>query len=136
MKVITILFFFISMSTSLVSQADSILEIETDRTLLSTPFENATVQEFAVLMNDKNVVVLDVRTPKETSLGKIEGAIEVDVKNSTFVDQINKLDKEKTYLVYCRSGIRSVNACNIMADLGFGHLYNLIGGYGAWVKGE
>ena len=136
MKVITILFFFISMSTSLVSQADSILEIETDRTLLSAPFTNSTVQEFAALMNEKDVIVLDVRTPQETALGKIEGALEIDVKNPNFIDQINKLDKEKTYLVYCRSGKRSVTACNAMAELGFEHLYNLVGGFGAWVKGE
>lgn len=136
MKLFTILFFLISLSAPLISQADLIPEIETDHTLLSTPFTNASVEEFAILMNEKNVIVLDVRTPRETALGIIEGAIEIDIKNPSFVDQINKLDKDKTYLVYCRSGRRSVTACNAMSELGFGHLYNLVGGYGAWVKGE
>ncbi|MEZ4987667.1 MAG: rhodanese-like domain-containing protein [Saprospiraceae bacterium] len=35
-------------------------------------------------------------------------------------------------MVYCRSGRRSVTACNTMADAGFSKLYNLLGGYNVW----
>jgi len=51
---------------------------------------------------------------------------------SLFMNEIEKLDREKPYLVYCRSGNRSGKACNMMDQLGFGNTYNLIGGMLAW----
>lgn len=95
-------------------------------------FKNIDIDEFEKMMEGEGVVVLDVRTPPETAMGMIEGAIEVDVKNPDFVQQIQKLDKDKTYLIYCRSGRRSVTACNLMAEQGFTKLYNMLGGYNAW----
>ncbi len=97
-----------------------------------SPYTNLSVTEFDKMMHDKDVVVLDVRTPQETALGKIEGAIEIDVTDPSFAQKASQLDKNKTYLVYCRSGRRSVAACSTMAEQGFGHLYNLVGGYTAW----
>ncbi|MFK7775281.1 MAG: rhodanese-like domain-containing protein [Saprospiraceae bacterium] len=90
------------------------------------------VAEFKHKMKEKEIVILDVRTPVETTSGKIEGAIEINVKSADFQEKIRELDKDKTYLVYCRSGRRSVKACNIMEKEGFGKLYNLIGGFNAW----
>lgn len=90
------------------------------------------VDEFEAEMKNENVVILDVRTPGETTQGVIEGAIEIDVRNQSFKEKIQKLDKSKTYLVYCRSGRRSVTACKIMEEEGFGGLKNLVGGYNAW----
>lgn len=95
-------------------------------------FKNIDIDEFEKMMVGKDIVVLDVRTPPETAQGMIEGAIEIDIKNPDFVQQIQKLDKDKTYLIYCRSGRRSVTACNIMAEQGFSKLYNMLGGYNAW----
>jgi len=102
------------------------------------PNENAkrtdvNVEEFKTLMTESNVVVLDVRTPKETAEGMIEGAIEIDVKASDFKEKIQQLDKDKKYLVYCRSGRRSVTACTAMEEVGFENLVNLKGGYKAWM---
>ena len=95
-------------------------------------FKNIGIDEFEKMMEDEGVVVLDVRTPPETAQGMIEGAIELDIKNPDFVQQIQTLDKDKTYLIYCRSGRRSLTACNIMAEQGFSKLYNMLGGYNAW----
>ena len=90
------------------------------------------VAEFKNKMKEKDIVILDVRTPAETAEGKIEGTIEIDVKASGFEEKIKELDKDKTYLVYCRSGRRSVTACNILEKEGFKKTYNLLGGFNAW----
>lgn len=75
------------------------------------------------------MVILDVRTPEETAEGMIEGAEQLDYNADNFEAEIEKLDKEKTYLVYCRSGNRSGKACALMAEKGFKNLYNMKGGY-------
>ncbi len=93
---------------------------------------NVNVADFKAKMQEENTVILDVRTPKETAEGKIAGAIELDVKANNFKEKVGALDKNKTYLVYCRSGRRSVKACGIMEEMGLEKLYNLEGGYQAW----
>ena len=87
-------------------------------------------------MDDPNTILLDVRTPKEWAEGKIEPAVEMNVHDQDFEEQLQQLDKSKTYLVYCRSGRRSVTAAEIMVDNGFTSVYNLEGGYLAWTKEE
>lgn len=95
-------------------------------------YQDLNVIEFKEKLSDPDVVVLDVRTPGEIAEGKIPNALEIDIQNSDFQQKINALDKDKTYLVYCRSGGRSARACSEMKDLGFGKLYNLEGGYTAF----
>ena len=77
-------------------------------------------------------VILDVRTPTEYASGHIDGAINIDYFSATFTDDVNTLDKRKTYLVYCASGGRSRNAANIMKASGFREAYNMLGGFTAW----
>ncbi|MBK7410509.1 MAG: rhodanese-like domain-containing protein [Saprospirales bacterium] len=85
-----------------------------------------------LIQSNPDAVVLDVRTPAEVAQGAIEGAINMDMKNPNFQDQVKTLDKGKTYLVYCRSGARSSAACQQMQRAGFENLYNLKGGILAW----
>ena len=83
----------------------------------------------------KEIIVLDVRTGEEYKSGHIEGAVNYDVLDSTiFLTQIEKLDKDKTYLVYCRSGKRSADAASIMDQKGFSNVFNMKGGILAWQK--
>ena len=84
--------------------------------------------------HESNAVILDVRTPKEVAKGVIPGAKVINFFDSNFNEQINKLDKTKTYFVYCRSGGRSGKACNALQDAGFPKTYNLKGGITAWKK--
>jgi len=85
---------------------------------------------------DDNAVILDVRTPEEVAQGIIPNAIAIDIfKGQGFIDDIQKLDKTKTYYVYCKSGGRSGQACSVMNQLGFENAYNLIGGFTDW-QGE
>jgi len=113
-------------------QAAATTETVADTTQL--PFTNLDVAAFKEKMKEPGVVILDVRTPDETAQGKIEGAIEIDFYSDNFESEIEKLDPEKTYLVYCRSGNRSAKTCNLMASKGFKHCYNLLGGYKAWTQ--
>lgn len=90
----------------------------------------------AQLENDNNAVILDVRTQAEVDEGIIPNAIHLDIyRGQGFIDDIEKLDKTKTYYVYCRSGNRSGQACAIMNQLGFEKAYNLLGGMLEW-EGE
>jgi rhodanese-related sulfurtransferase len=77
-------------------------------------------------------VILDVRTPSEFAAGHIEGAIMIDFNASNFSTEVGKLDKDKTYLVYCRTSNRSGQAVNVMKDLGFKEVYDMDGGIVAW----
>ena len=83
---------------------------------------------------DKNNVVLDVRTLGEFNAGHIPGAINLDVSAPDFKEKAAALDKNKVFLVHCASGIRSVRACQQLSRLEFPKLYNLPGGFKAWVK--
>lgn len=95
-------------------------------------FENADVQEFAELIADSNVVVLDVRTAAEYAEGHIQGAVLIDQGQSDFVEKAKAtLPTGKTIAVYCRSGRRSANAAGRLADVGY-KCVNLKGGIIAW----
>lgn len=82
---------------------------------------------------EKGAVLLDVRTPGEFAGGTIPGARNLDFNSSQFRNSIEKLEKSKTYYVFCRSGGRSAGACSIMAEKGL-KVYNLAGGVGAWPR--
>ena len=95
-------------------------------------FENMEVKEFAELITDSNVVILDVRKADEFAEGHITAAILIDQFQSDFVEQAQaKLPKEKTIAIYCRSGRRSASAAGKLADVGY-KCVNLKGGIIAW----
>lgn len=75
--------------------------------------------------NSTNLIMLDVRTAEEYSSGNIPNSINIDVLSPDFKSKIELLDKNKEYLVYCRSGNRSAIASSIMATNGFIKIYNL-----------
>ena len=96
--------------------------------------EHLTQEEWAEqLAKDDNAVVMDVRTEAEVADGVIVNAIHIDIyKCQEFINEIEDLDKSKSYYVYCRSGNRSGQACKIMEQLGFENAYNLEGGMLQW----
>jgi len=98
--------------------------------------ENITSQDAFALIQDTqsnpDFVILDVRTRAEFASGHIENAINMDFYSETFRNELNNLDKNKTYLIYCRSGGRSGKASDITAELNFKKVYNMIGGITAW----
>lgn len=86
----------------------------------------------AYLVSHPEVILLDVRTDEEVADGRVEGSIHIDVKSPDFAAQVIQLDTSKTYMVHCRSGIRSTKAINIMIENGFENLINVEGGYNEW----
>lgn len=70
-------------------------------------------------------VIIDVRTPAEYEQAHVQGALNIDFLKSDFKERVQKLDKTKTYKVYCRSGNRSGQALYVMKGLGFSDVENL-----------
>jgi len=98
--------------------------------------ENITPPEAFTLIQDNqdnpDFMIIDVRTPQEFDEEHIENALNIDYYSETFRDELNKLDKNKTYLIHCRSGGRSGRALAIMAELNFREVYNMSGGINQW----
>jgi thioredoxin len=84
------------------------------------------------IKSTQNAFILDVRTPDEFAEGYIENAVNINVNSAQFKDEIAKLDKNKTYFVYCLSGKRSASAASYMRASGFKNVINLEGGILAW----
>ena len=81
-------------------------------------------------------IILDVRTPEEYKSGHIPNAQLLNIGNpQEFMAGINDLNTSKSYFIYCRSGARSAQACQIFKQQGFINCYNLLGGILDW-KGE
>src|SRR5205809_7145657 len=74
--------------------------------------KNITIDEAAKLVSSNtNVVVLDVRTPREFEAGHIKGATNINFNDKEFAKRVAALDKNKTYVVHCAAGGRSGKAC-------------------------
>ena len=86
--------------------------------------------------DNPNFVILDVRTPKEFLGEYVENAVNLDYNSDTFRNDLDKLDKNKTYLVHCKAGGRSEDALNIMKELDFREVYNMLGGISKWKSEE
>ncbi len=75
--------------------------------------------------NNKNFFIIDCRTPREFAFGHFEKAVNIDFYSPSFFQELDKLDKNKRYLIYCRTGSRSKAALGIMERLGFKEVYNM-----------
>lgn len=92
----------------------------------------ASPEEAHLLVEQGDVEVLDVRTPQEYAEGHLEGATLIDFYEPDFAERIAELDRDKEYVVYCRSGNRSGQATKLMADQGFTAVTDVDGGIVAW----
>ncbi len=93
------------------------------------------VENYELLLDsDGSAQLIDVRTPEEFKEGSIKHAININFFDENFVEQFEKLDKDKTIYIYCASGGRSGKASKILQAKGFSHIIDLKGGYKAWVK--
>jgi rhodanese-related sulfurtransferase len=89
---------------------------------------------FQAKTQEAGVVILDVRTKAEFDEGHIANAININVESNEFFSEISKLDKSKTYAVYCRSGRRSADALAKMTNEQFISLSHLDGGVIDWTN--
>ena len=103
----------------------------TAENILKGDLEMVNYDEFWDFVKENDAVILDVRTSKEFSGGAIEGAININVDDLRA--NLEKLDKNKTYAIYCQVGLRGYLANRIMRNNGF-KAVNLNGGYNLWSK--
>ncbi|MFC1824232.1 rhodanese-like domain-containing protein [Thermodesulfobacteriota bacterium] len=81
---------------------------------------------------DDELVIIDVSTPKEYEDLHLEGAINVSLISRFFRTRLDVMDRDKTYMVYCKIGGRSKIAQKLMQRLGFRTVYNIVGGTLLW----
>ena len=81
---------------------------------------------------DDEFAILDIRTPGEFQSGHLAKSIPIDFYSPTFADQLNRLDKTKTYLVYCRTGNRSTKSLELFKKLKYQKVYHMASGISAW----
>jgi len=81
---------------------------------------------------NKGAAVLDVRQPQELNgpLGEIPGAVNIPL--GELASRVGDLDRNRGYIVVCRTGHRSIQACRFLASKGFGYVYNIQGGMMAY----
>lgn len=87
-----------------------------------TDIDNDKLKE---LTKDKNTLLIDIRTKEEFEEKHIKNAINIPLHDLMYnIDEIEDF-KEKNIIVYCRSGHRSITACNLLELEGFNNIYNL-----------
>jgi len=91
-----------------------------------------TVEEYEKAIANPDIQLVDVRTPAEFSSGHIAKAININVMDATFTNEISKLDKQKSVYIYCRSGARSQRAAATLMQNGFTQIIDLQGGINSW----
>lgn len=95
--------------------------------------KNVDASTFKKLIDQKKYILIDLRTNDEiNSKGMIEGAIQLDFLDKKAEDNIKKLDKKKSYLIYCASGGRSGDCAEFMKKEGFKEVINLEKGFIGW----
>lgn len=92
---------------------------------------NLNPEQFRRRMSERGMILIDVRTSQEFQGGHIPGAVNIDFYKN-FESKIKKMDKSKTYLLYCRSGNRSGTAVKMMKKLGFKDVSHLQKGILSW----
>ncbi len=92
------------------------------------------VEAAEILQNNKEIKILDVRTGVEFRRGHLENAVNLNYYSRKFVDNLNKLDKDVTWLIHCRSGVRSGKTIPFMKAAGFTNVINVKDGILGWKK--
>ena len=94
--------------------------------------QNNSTEIFQLLNKNKQIVILDVRTPQEFAAGHLKGAVNIDIYQDNFYSRIDKLNKKSTYVVYCRTSNRSRATVEYMKQNGFGTVYQMMDGFPGW----
>lgn len=79
--------------------------------------------------NGNNLILIDVREPRELAMASLENAIHIPMM--AIPNRTNDLDMDKPVAVMCHTGMRSMQVCMYLNQLGF-DAYNVKGGIHAW----
>lgn len=99
----------------------------------NSSFQDINSDELELMIKKEDLVLLDVRTPTEYSNGHLISAVNINYYGENFDDEIDKLDKLKPIVVYCKSGGRSSKSALKLVEKGFEKIYNLKGGFDQWI---
>lgn len=92
------------------------------------------VEHIAAALEHDNPVLLDVRTKEEVAQARLgDTVVNIDFYAPGFQNDIAALDRDQTYVLYCRSGQRTSHVAQLMTDLGFTDVRELAGGLIGWV---
>jgi rhodanese-related sulfurtransferase len=131
-KILVALFFLI-----IVFFSGCISDKENNSDIKYPVLEDITVDEsYSLIQNNsdnQDFIILDIRTQEEFDSGHIQNSIMIDFYSDTFEIELDELDKNKSYLIYCRTGRRTGLTMAIMQDLGFIEVYNMLGGITQWI---
>ena len=108
-----------SLTTTLGGTAAALLMLTSACSSGSDAVEKVDAAEAVEIIEAGEHTVIDVRTPAEYAAGHVDGAENIDVSAGSFEQQVEQLDKDEEYVVYCQSGNRSAQAADTMAELGF-----------------
>ena len=89
------------------------------------------VNELTTLVENGSLVI-DVREPDEYESGHIPGAILVPL--STVLSNTSEFQSDVTVYVVCRSGGRSMQACELLHEVGISNVVNVAGGTMGWIS--
>jgi rhodanese-related sulfurtransferase len=142
--------YFIAILIALLIIAPSIAGAAPKTDCIVPDYKNITACQAKNILENKNVFLLDVRTPAEYNYSHIEGAILIPLKNVPAHDpvnlsddqllpnRINELPKNKNtkIVVYCYTGKRGSIASQMIVDAGYKRVYNIQDGLTAWVNAE
>ena len=103
-----------------------------EKEVTTSQIEVISPEEMQEISQIEGVQLVDVRTPEEYEEGYIEGFQNIDFFSDTFTQEIEKLDKSKPVIVYCRSGRRSADCAKQLKEKGFVKIYDLDGGIAKW----
>jgi rhodanese-related sulfurtransferase len=103
-----------------------------EKEVTTSQIEVISPEEMQEISQIEGVQLVDVRTPEEYEEGYIEGFQNIDFFSDTFTQEIEKLDKSKPVIVYCKSGRRSADCAKQLKEKGFVKIYDLDGGIVKW----
>ncbi|NOZ95614.1 MAG: rhodanese-like domain-containing protein [Acidobacteria bacterium] len=92
-------------------------------------------QAYQMLQEGRDIVLLDLRSAEEAASGRIPGTeVRMDSLAPDFTEELDGLDRNRTYMLYCRAGERSAAAMTVMEEMGFERVYEIEGGIEAWAQ--
>ncbi len=95
---------------------------------VKSQLNNLELEDFIAHARDHGGVILDVRTAAEFEQYHLDDAVNLDYLSQTLADELETLDTEQCYYVYCRTGRRALRVCLLLQNLGITRVYNLANG--------
>jgi rhodanese-related sulfurtransferase len=86
----------------------------------------------AMIIKNKNIFILDVRTPQERGQGFIPGSVPIPIDMVGM--RLNEVPKNRPVVVYCAVGSRSRIVAQALSDRGYPEVYNMRDGIAGWYR--